>query len=202
MLEKHCPVDKTALAGSIDLPQTTFGALAGSIDPPRATFRTLAGLIDPPRMTFHALGGSIDPPRSTFCALAASIDLSRATFRTLERLFTPWLARSTCSKSMALSTKPPWLARWTLLKGLFAPLLPRSTLERLFSRWLTDSQPSTDNTWQGADEASAHPLRSKLYFSFGVIVSNVPGLLRVPHGDGKALEARPHNKGTSVSQSD
>ena len=32
-------------------------------------------------------------------------------------------------------------------------------------------------------------MRSKLYFSLGVMVSKAPGLLRVPHSDGKALPA-------------
>ena len=33
-------------------------------------------------------------------------------------------------------------------------------------------------------------MRSKLYFSLGVMVSKAPGLLRVPHSDGNALPAR------------
>lgn len=33
-----------------------------------------------------------------------------------------------------------------------------------------------------------HPFKSKLYFSLGDIVSNAPGLLRVPQRDGKALQ--------------
>ena len=33
-------------------------------------------------------------------------------------------------------------------------------------------------------------MRSKLYFSLGVMVSKAPGLLRVPHSDGNALPAQ------------
>ena len=33
-----------------------------------------------------------------------------------------------------------------------------------------------------------YPFRSKLYFSLADIVSKAPGLLRVPQGDGKALQ--------------
>ena len=104
LLEKHGPVDKTALAGSIDPPRTTSRALvgsktalAGSIDPPRTTFRALVGSIDPPRTTFRALPGSIDPPRATFRTLAGSIDLPQATFRALVGLSPRWLVRPSLS---------------------------------------------------------------------------------------------------------
>ena len=77
LLGKHGPVNKTALAGSIDPARKTFRALAGSIDSARTAFRALAGSIDPARTTFRALAGSIDPA---------------------ERLFAPKLVRFGCQR--------------------------------------------------------------------------------------------------------